>query len=245
MVEPMIEQAEYRLYLGVDPGTVFVAILVTVDPSGIRPKPPRGWLTGKGNWREPLVLLESSRAKLSGYANGAFGGFSDTYPWVGSGVLFTKGSPIANDPAIGKNATWGELSLELGLYGITQIGLLPLFLYGNMSIMETAELGQDLFMSGERDFFAVGKAYAGLLYAPTEGRTRTRVNVSAGRQPFQLNEGFLISRYSGSANAGERASLDLNSRLAFEKTVLGTVQVDHVSLEGFFLEPQELDLSVA
>lgn len=66
-------------------------------------------------------------------------------------------------------------------------------------------------------------------------------NFSAGRQNWQLNDGFLFSRFAAGANAGPYPALYLNPRTAYEMTVLGKVQWKHFRLEGFYIDPAEID----
>ena len=242
---PSLERAEYRIYRSTESGAFIVAwrSSASIQPRWLARGRRDGWRAETG--AEFPLLYEGPQAKLSAYVNGGVGAFSDFSPWFGSAGEFTAGSPIAEDPADGDHATWGEFYAEPGLYGISQLGGLPWYVYGDASVLLTAASGQDLFVSEERSYSDVEKAYAGVLYAPVGEGSQTRFNVSAGRQSFELNDGFMISRYSGSANAGERASLYLNSRTAFENTALGSLQVGDLHLQGFFLEPQEIDLAVA
>jgi hypothetical protein len=83
------------------------------------------------------------------------------------------------------------------------------------------------------------KAYVGLLYA--DRPSRTAVNLSFGRQNFNLSDGFLISQFSGSANAGPRPGLYLNPRIAFDMTAILDIKLDRVRLKAFYLNPDELE----
>jgi hypothetical protein len=241
---PTVLTAEYRVYESAEAGSVIIAVLATIGLSEEKPVQKRGWLYNR-DWRALPVLYESSRAKVSGYVYGGMGVFSDFNPWFSQTAAFTQGSPVAEDPASGHNATWGELDVEPGLYGMAQIADSPFFFYGDVSFMLTIAEGQDLFVSGSRSYADIEKGYVGLLYAKPSAGKKIVFNLSGGRQPFQLNDGFIISRYSGSSNAGERASLYLNARTAFENTALASLQIGNAHLQGFFLEPQEIDLPAA
>ena len=241
---PEVRRAEYRVYTAQDAGKVIVALLISAGPAPEEPGGAKGWL-GEGDWRNLPLLWEDERSKLSAYVTGGAGVFSDSNPWFGQTEAFTRGSPIATDPADGSQATWGEVYLEPGLYGIRQAGASPFYLYGDVSVMLTGALGQDLFVSQDRTHLEIEKGYVGILYAPLEDDEAPRLNLSMGRQPFQLNDGFIISRFSGSANAGERASLYLNSRVAFQQTALASLRSGDLHLQCFYLEPQELDIASA
>lgn len=185
------------------------------------------------------TLLRSDRALVTLIANGALGGFSDSNPWFADGATFTKFSPVATGPALGKRASWLEASFEAGAGAITQLGNSPLYIYGAATAMWTASVGQDLFTAEARSMVAVEKLYAGLLYA--DKAKRRSVNLSVGRQNFTLGDGFLFSQYSGSANAGPRPGLYLNPRTTFDMTGLVNIRLDTVRLQGFYLDPNEIE----
>jgi hypothetical protein len=184
-------------------------------------------------------LVLNDRARLTVILNGALGGYSDTYPWFGDPATFTRLSPVATHPPTGRRASWGELSAEAGLGGITQLGGAPVYAYGAATALLSAAAGQDLFTDESRALLRVEKAYAGILYA--DRASRTTVNLSFGRQNFNLADGFLISQFSGSANAGPRPGLYLNPRIAFDMTALLDVKLDRVRLKAFYLNPDELE----
>ena len=185
------------------------------------------------------TLLRSDRALVTIIANGALGGFTDSNPWFADGATFTRFSPIATDPALGKRASWVEASFEAGAGAISQLGDSRFYVYGAATAMWTASAGQDLFTAEARSMVAIEKLYAGLLYA--DKANRRAVNLSAGRQNFTLADGFLFSQYSGSANAGPRPGLYLNPRTTFDMTGLLNIRLDTVRLQGFYLDPNELE----
>ncbi|MFM7394073.1 MAG: hypothetical protein ACKO22_06850 [Cyanobium sp.] len=78
--------------------------------------------------------------------------------------------------------------------------------------MISGSLAPDIFRNDNRLYGAVEMLYAGLLYTDTQ--RPLQLNLSAGRQNFQLNDGFLFSQFSGSANALERGATFLAPRTA-------------------------------
>jgi hypothetical protein len=184
------------------------------------------------------TLIRTDRALVTLIANGAFGAFTDGNPWFADGATFTNLSPIATNPALGR-ASFAEASFEAGVGGITQLGSAPVYLYGAATAMWTASVGQDLFTAEARSMVAVEKLYAGILIAE-KGSSRS-ANLSVGRQNYSLNEGFLISQYSGSANAGPRPGLYLNPRTTFDMTGLVNIRLGNVRVQGFYLDPNELE----
>ena len=184
-------------------------------------------------------LVKTDRSQLSIILNGAFGGYSDTRPWFGDPPTFTQRSPVATDPPTGRRASWVETSLEAGAGGITRIGESPFYVYGAATAMFTAAAGQDLFTGNTRTLLRVEKLYAGLIFG--EKGSGRAANISAGRQNFNLSDGFLFSQFSGSANAGPRPGLFLNPRIAFDNAAVVDIRFDRLRLKAFYLNPDELE----
>ena len=188
--------------------------------------------------RFPNLVL-NDRARLTVILNGALGAYSDTRPWFGDSATFTRLSPVATNPPEGRRASWGEMTVEAGMGGITQLGQAPVYAYGAATALLSTAAGQDLFTDDSRALLRMEKAYAGILYA--DKASRTAVNLSFGRQNFNLADGFLISQFSGSANAGPRPGLYLNPRIAFDMTALLDVKLDKLRIKAFYLNPDELE----
>jgi hypothetical protein len=213
-----------------------VVLVVSVD-LGEREEVTEGVLAGRP--ADFPVLWKDNRSLLRADLALWLGAYADTNPWFGNSGAFTAGSPVALDPP-GEGATgWGELALETGVSGAVAVGRLPLYAYGAVSWFTTAAAGHDLFRSDARAAAEIEKGYVGLLLKPERGSGA--LGVSAGRQNFQLNEGFLISQFAGGANAGPLPGLYLNPRTAFERTLLAKGRLGDISVEGFFLDPNELD----
>jgi hypothetical protein len=185
------------------------------------------------------TLIRTDRSQLTLIVNGAFGAYSDSNPWFGDPPTFTQRSPVATDPPTGRRASWLETSLEAGAGGITRIGDSAFYAYGAATAMFTAAAGQDLFTSEGRTLLRMEKLYAGIIFGG-KGSGRA-VNVSAGRQNFNLGDGFLFSQFSGSANAGPRPGLFLNPRIAFDNAALVDVRFNKLRFKAFYLNPDELE----
>jgi hypothetical protein len=236
---PFVKSAEYRLYASNAPGQVTIAILVTLQPVEAKPsetvRPPRGILVD-GNFAQFPTLYESDRALLKVYLNGSLGIFSDSHAWFGNPQNFLSGAYFPRG-----TTTWGEFSLETGLAGITQIGTDPYYLYGAATYTLSTTVQPDIFREDTRFFDDVEQLYAGLLYA--ERGKPYAFNLSGGRQKFQLNQGFLFSQFSGSANALDRAGSFLNPRVAYRTTALADLRAGNFRWRGFFLQPDELAIA--
>jgi hypothetical protein len=137
--------------------------------------------------------------------------------------------------------TWPEFYIEPGLGGITQIGEIPLYVYGAFSYLESATLAPDIFRADTRFYGDVEKLYGGFLVA--KKGSPVAFNLSAGRQNFQLNRNFLFGQVLGSANALERGASFLNARTAYDNAVLANLRLGNFLIQGFYLDPDELPVS--
>ncbi len=236
---PLVKSVEYRLYESNRPGTVIIALLVTLQPKTPE-EPPAGQqpsgMVISGSFQDFPTLYQSDRALVKVILNGGIGVFSDTNPWFGNADNFVAGSYEPTD-----TITWGEAYLEPGLGGITQLSNWPLYVYGAGTYTLSATVQPDIFRTDDRFFGDVEQLYGGLLVADPD--SRVKFNLSAGRQKFQLNQGFLFSQFAGSANALDRAASFSNARTAYEQTVLGNLRWGEVRLQGFFLQPDELSVA--
>lgn len=190
--------------------------------------------------RDFPLLYQSPVSQISFILNGGVGLYNEVNPFFGEGAAFTAGNPAATNPAGKGTRFWAETYLEPGLAGITKIGTSKFFLYGAGSVLFSGRNSSDIYSEGSTIYAAFERLYGGILLANLGKKKNLNIDLSAGRQFFQLNDGFLISKYSGSANAGERGSVYLSSRTAFQKTLLVKAHYDNWQIQGFFLEPQEL-----
>lgn len=186
------------------------------------------------------VIFQTDKSKLTWLLNGGGGFYHEQNGLFGQGEGFTQGNPVATNPAGPGPRFWGEFYLEPGIAGITQLGKSKLFPYASISFLISGRNSSDIYSEGETVFGAVERLYAGVLIPGLGKKKNLSLDLSAGRQFYQLNDGFLIAKFSGSANAGDRGSVYLNSRTAFQMTGLAKVKWGKFHGEGFFLEPQEL-----
>jgi hypothetical protein len=235
---PSVQAAEYRLYESSRPGqAVIVALLITLQPEDTEAavSPPTGILAS-GSFQDFPTLYQDDRTLVKFILNGGLGGFSDSNPWFGAAEDFVAG-PYR--PTV--TVAWGEAYLEPGLAGMTQLGDSPAYLYGAASYTLSGTLQPDIFRTDNRLYGDVEDLYGGLLLA--EPGRPLAFNLSVGRQIFQLNQGFLFSQFSGSANALERGASYSNPRTAYDMTVLANLRWGDFRLQGFFLEPDELPVA--
>jgi hypothetical protein len=235
-----VSSAELHLYNTVPAGHVAVAIFVSPRAEGAAtPAKARG-ISVSGDWREFPTILEDDRSKLVFILNGGTGAFSDADPWFGGyGEEFNVGNVTAEDPLGPGTSTWVEGYVEPGLGGISQVGNLPLYAYGAVSYMVSGSVGHDIYNSDSRAYGDFEKLYAGVIWdLPGEDAL---VDVSVGRQIYQLRDGFLLSKIPVSTSIGERGALYLGPRLTSENTVLVRARSSGVGLDTFLIEPSEID----
>lgn len=237
-----IQTADYKLYSqGFSDNLTLVIEVCLVLKDKKKEDEAKGIFAKGGGLDDFPVLIENNNSKFSFIMTGGAGTFTDFDAFFQHGDEFTKGNPTATDPAGPGYASWLELSYELGIGGVMQLWNQPVYPYFGLSGLLTGMTGQDLYSNVTRGFSDFEDAYLGFVYRNTDNGFLA--NFSAGRQNYQLNDGLLFSRISGSANAGQRASLFLSARTTFEKSVLLNLKYKKITLDGAFLEPEELDFA--
>lgn len=231
-----VSSVRYQIYESDRPGHVVLAVTIELGSKDRAPG-AKGMLAGHGG--DFPILYQDERTLLRIQLDGGLGTYTDFNPWFGNTGAFTGLSPIALDPAYGDSATWFETSVEYGLAGITQIADSPVWFYGAGTFITSFSTGQDLFRSDTRDMTRLEDLYAGIVIGSPD--SDWSASLSAGRQNWQLNDGFLFSRFAAGANAGPYPALYLNPRTAYEMTVLGKVQWKNLRLEGFYVDPAEIN----
>jgi hypothetical protein len=232
-----VSRVTYRLLPGTSVNSV--RVLLTIDAKGAEQAEafPKGVLTGEVS--DFPVLYQDGRSLLTAIVAGGVGVYSDGNPWFGEPDLFNEFSPIAGNLP-GERASWTEGSLEIGAGGATQLGDLQVYAFGALTGMKTWSVGQDIFRNDTRNFDAIEKAYAGLLYA--DPATGNKLKLSIGRQTYTLNDGFLINMVKGSANVGERGASYLGPRLTNDFSVLADGRFGAWGFSFFYIDPNELEL---
>lgn len=186
------------------------------------------------------TLIETEKSKLTVILNGAIGLYHDQNAFFSKGAEFTQGNPVANNPAGSGPRFWGETFLEPGIAGITRLGNTQIYPYGAVSLLLSGRNSSDIYSDGTAFKGTIERLYGGVLLPGLGKNKQLNIDLSAGRQFFQLNDGFLFSRFSGSANAGERGSVFLNARTAYQMTAWAKVHWKKFNFSAYYLEPQEL-----
>lgn len=234
--EASLSGARTDLLPGSSPSAVRIRVVVDAAQAGLKDVFPEGVLTGRlGDFP---VLYKDDRTLLTAIVSGGLGVYSDTNSWFGQPQLFNEFSPIAGNLP-GRSTSWTEGSLEVGAGFAARLGDKPLYAFGALTGTKTWSLGQDIFRDDDRNFDAVEKAFAGILYADPVSRTKAKFSV--GRQTFTLNDGFLVNMVKGSSNAGARGASYLGPRLTSDFSVLAGASFGPWSLAGFYIDPNELE----
>ena len=230
-----VRDASYALYASDSPGAVVLVLSATLG--GGEAAPARGMLT-TGRRGDFPILAEDERRLLRVQLNGGLGLYSDHNPWFASPATYTARSPIALDPPGAGSTTWAESWIEYGFAGANRIGDSFAYAYGELTGLTSAATGHDLFRSDTRRKTLFEKAYAGILWADAGAPRAARI--SAGRQNWQLNNGFLFSKFAAGANAGPNPGLYLSPRTTYEMAILAEARHGRFRIEYFDVDPAEL-----
>jgi len=236
---PFVQTVQYVLYEVQIPGEVVVIVSVKLKTETVT-LPRKTGIFVTGNFREFPNLYTSDRATAVAVLHGGLSNFTSSNTWFGKSALFTQGNPLARDPAGLGTYSWIDSYLEFGLAGITQVGTIPLYVYGSFTNLVSTTLQPDLFQSDNRIFNQIEDLYGGFIYSYRTNSSRFGVNLSVGRQDYRISNGLLFA--NGAGNGGDRATILSNPRTAFSNTAIGRVRLNNFRLEGFYLNPDELPI---
>ena len=218
-------------------------LIVTVRPVTAEAEESARGILVSGDLGELPVLYRRGGHYLQVILNGGFGFYSDGNPWFDSPETFTRGNPLVQNPAVGAGtgdrASWAEGFVQAGVGGVTPIPGEDLYGFGAVSAIAPGSYGRDIFRDDPRATFDLELLYAGLLYAPKDAPRSFKV--SAGRQNFTLNSGFLISQFGSQWNAGPRPGVYISPRTAHDFAFLASGRLGRWSAQAFWLDPNEYE----
>ena len=236
-----IKDAYYKVYNSEIAGPVTLVVHVTFLGAGeVKTIDEKKGMSVAGGLNAFPLILQTENSKFTFILNGAVGSYNEVNGLFGQGASFTQGNPIATSPATKGTRYWSEAYLEPGISGITRLGKSKFYPYGAISYLISGRNTSDIYSYGGAIYGAFERLYCGILIPKLGKNQNLNIDVSGGRQFYQLNDGFLFSRFSGSSNAGERGSVYLNSRTAYEMSVIAKARFKDFTIQGVFLEPQEL-----
>lgn len=159
-------------------------------------------------------------------------GVTGTHAFWGLAQTF---SPASNYP---ERHYWMESYIKPGLT-VSYKTSNAFTAYGGVALLGSGTLGEDYFAQKNDGRVLLENAYLGLRWKDASGNFS--VDVSGGQQPYVLGNRLLIS--DGAGNGFERGCLTLGPRTAWAMTGIGRFSWKQISLEGFYLDPNELESS--
>lgn len=189
---------------------------VALEAAPSAPRNPLHYTNG------PIDLRFSVEVGAQGVAGGdAFWGLAQTL------------SPTADYPT---KHLWLESYGKLALAASYQ-AYDPLRLYGGAAVIGSGTLGKDYFEERNEGKVLPENAYLGLRWKADSGDWS--VDVSGGQQSYLLGNQLLVA--VGAGNGFERGCLTTFPFRAWEMTGIGRVSWKQITLEGFYLDPNELE----
>lgn len=161
------------------------------------------------------------------------GGVLQTNGVVGS--WWNLSQQYAPDAGYNPDRVWGESWLKPSMNAEYSVDP-AIALYSGLSFVGSGNIGRDVFEQGNRGLYAVEDAFFGarLGSSPEDWN----LDVSYGSQPYKIGSGMLIS--VGAINGFERGATTSFARRAWEEAGLVKLRKGPVSIEGFYLNPNEL-----
>ncbi|MDP2357309.1 MAG: alginate export family protein [Beijerinckiaceae bacterium] len=109
-------------------------------------------------------------------------------------------------------------------------------LYGGASIIASYTLRKDIFDTGDTGRALPEQAYAGITFSPAGAGLE--LDVSAGQQEYRIGSGMLIA--NGAGNGFERGAVIFSPRRAWALATVAKATMGPVSIDAFYLDPNEL-----
>lgn len=131
--------------------------------------------------------------------------------------------------------SWGEAYLKPSLAFERRLGG-GVTLYGALSAVGSKTLGRDVFDSRDQGRIALEEGFLGLRYG--DASAPFRFDLSAGPQGYRIGSGMLIA--DGAADGFERGALIFGPRQAWATTAVARLGFGPLTVEGFYLQPNEL-----
>lgn len=142
-------------------------------------------------------------------------------------------SPAADYPT---EHLWLETFIKPSLVATYKSGN-NLALYGVVAAVGSSTVGTDYFQEDDESKLLTEDAYLGMRWRDAE--SGVAVDLSAGQQPFALGNQLVLS--VGSGNGFERGCVTTAPYRSWEMTGLARVLWNGFTLEGFYLDPNELE----
>jgi hypothetical protein len=152
-----------------------------------------------------------------------------------TGSWWNLSEQFAPDAGYRPDRAWAEMWIKPGIRADVATSEW-LAVYSGVSYVGSGNLGEDVFEQGNRGQWSVEDAFLGARWGtPDVGST---VDISYGRQPYKIGSGMLIA--VGAANGFERGATTTFARRAWEEAGIVKWTRGGLSLDGFYLNPNEL-----
>lgn len=177
----------------------------------------------------PLTIVNSHGVRLTARIEAVAGGYAYSGTWFGVATL---------DPTVtfDDSRSWGEGWLEPGIDATIDVAP-GLQLYGGLSAGFSQTVGSDSFDVANQGDISFENAFGGL--RTLNGPGSWNLDISSGQQNYGVGTGMLI--WQGAGNGFERGGLGILQRTAWSNATIARATYDGLSLEGFYLDPNELD----
>ncbi len=152
-----------------------------------------------------------------------------------TGSWWNLSEQFAPDANYRTDRAWGEAWIKPGIRADVSANE-GLALYSGVSYVGSGNIGKDVFEQGNRGQWSVEDAYIGARLG--EAGADSSLDISYGRQPYKIGSGMLIS--VGAANGFERGATTTFARRAWEEAGLVRLNYGDLSLDGFYLNPNEI-----
>lgn len=176
----------------------------------------------------PMMLISTADVTVKARLDAIVSGYASAGTWFGLASINPANS-FAN------NRVWGEGWLNPGVDATFRAN--PwLEIYGGVSVGASGTLGADPLDQRNQGTISLENAFAGI-------RTRNpasswNLDLSTGQQPYGIGTGMLI--WQGGGNGFERGAAGILPRIAWENATLAKLSYSGLSIEGFYLAPNEV-----
>jgi len=193
------------------------------------PEDTSGTLGNSSAAAEDPLAYSNDRVKVKVSVAGVAQANGVTGSWWNLSDTFAPSANYKPDRA------WGESWIKPGI--TTELLLHDTYrLYSGLSYVGSGNIGRDVFEQGNRGLFAIEDGYLGVRAGDRE--VSSELDISYGRQQYKIGSGMLIS--VGAYNGFERGATTSFARRAWEEAGLVKWSKGPLSVDGFYLNPNEL-----
>lgn len=176
-----------------------------------------------------MVIVDRDGFKVKARFETTHSFFASSGTWFGLAAL----NP---NPDFSERRAWGESWFEPGLDMTWRLGSV-LDLYGSVSVGASRTWAADAFDQSNQGEFSLENAFVG--FRTVRPAEQLNIDISSGQQNYIVGTGMLI--WQGAGNGFERGAGGILPRQAWTNATVGKFSIGDFALEGFYLDPNELD----